>query len=117
MASYIFIFQNTVVGITSAFIRILYTMLFGLLLLFRLDRVVLMKGFERFDKGHKSYIGFLFLEHTLNNAVLRCFAGLLLEGTERRGRRKALGDDRATPLDHVALEHGIDMSAKLGMTV
>ena len=73
------VFQNAVVGITSAFIRILYSMLFGLLLLFRLDRVVLMKGFERFDKGHKSYIGFLYLEHTLNNPALLVFSELLLK--------------------------------------
>ncbi len=29
--------------------------LFGLLLLFRLDRIVLMKGFEAFDFGRQDY--------------------------------------------------------------
>ena len=53
-----------------------------------------MKGFEKYDKGHKSYIGFLYLEHTLNNAVLTCFVELLLVGhrqrkaVEERNRRK-----------------------------
>lgn len=107
-------FQNTIVGVTSAFIRILYSILLGLLLLFRLDRVVLMKGFERFDKGHKSYIGFLYLEHTLNNSVLKLFAELLLEGrTKRRAEEaRAVRDDKATPLGVAQLEDWIDMSAR-----
>ena len=92
--SYILVFQNTVVGITSAFVRILYSLLFGLLLLFRLDRVVLMKGFERFDKGHKSYIGLLYLEHTLNNSVLKCFVELLLEGERRRRKGREGVEER-----------------------
>jgi hypothetical protein len=112
--SYVLVFQNTIVGITSAFIRILYTILFGLLLLFRLDRVVLMKGFEKFDKGHRSYIGFLYLEHTLNNPVLRLFAELLLEGWERRRAEdaRAVRDDKATPLAVAQLKDWIDVSAK-----
>lgn len=73
-----------------------------------------MKGFERFDKGHKSYIGFLYLEHTLNNAVLKLFAELLLEGCRKRRLEegKALRDDKATPLAVAQLEDWIDISAK-----
>ena len=29
--------------------------------------------------GHKTYIGFLYLEHTLNNSVLNVFVSLLLD--------------------------------------
>lgn len=106
-------FQNAVVGITSAFIRILYSVLFGLLLLFRLDHVVLMKGFEKFDKGHKSYIGFLYLEHTLNNAVLTCFVNLLLVGCRKRKyvERRAYRD-RSTPLAVTQLENWLEKSGK-----
>lgn len=107
--SYVLVFQNAVVGITSAFIRIIYSILFGLLLLFRLDHVVLMKGFEKFDKGHKSYIGFLYLEHTLNNPVLRVFSELLLEGHQKR---KAVKDrefgDKSLPLELTMREEWID---------
>ena len=49
--TYIMFFHNVVVGITSALLRIFYSIGFGLLLLFRLDRVVLMHGFENFDGG------------------------------------------------------------------
>lgn len=100
-------FQNVVVGVASAFIRILYTTLFGLLLLFRLDRVVLMKGFEQFDEGHKSYIGFLYLEHTLNNPVLCCFVDVLLAGQAERNALTC--GDNSTPLTVAQLE---DMSSR-----
>ncbi len=82
------VFQNAVVGLASAFLRVIYAILFGVLLLFRLDRVVLMKGFENFDKGHKSYIGFLYLEHTLNNPILLLFMELLLKGRHQRMLQK-----------------------------
>ena len=105
------VFQNAVVGITSAFIRILYSILFGVLLLFRLDRVVLMKGFERFDKGHKSYIGFLYLEHTLNNPILRVFSELLLEGQQKReAKEERAFRDKALPLELTMKEDWIDQS-------
>lgn len=77
--TYLLYFQNIVVGITSALLRVLYSVAFGLLLLFRLDRVVLMKGFERYDSGHRKYIGFLYLEYSLNNAVLNVFCEELLK--------------------------------------
>ena len=34
--------------------------------------------------GHKTYIGFLYLEHTLNNPVLNVFASVLLEAVEKK---------------------------------
>lgn len=112
--SYLMVFQNTVVGVTSAFIRILYSIFFGLLLIFRLDRVVLMKGFERFDKGHRSYVGFLYLEHTLNNPVLNCFVEQLLEGRRRRALAEARVDhgDNTAPLALTLQEKWIDGSGE-----
>lgn len=38
--------------------------------------------------GHKTYIGFLYLEHTLNNPVLNVFASMLLEAVEKKKERK-----------------------------
>ena len=43
-----------------------------------------MRGFENFDKGFKSYIGFLYLEHTLNNPVLKVFTTLLLNTKKKK---------------------------------
>lgn len=49
--TYVLFFYNVILGLTSALLRIVYSMTFGLVLMFRLDRVVLMRGFERFDAG------------------------------------------------------------------
>ena len=48
---YILFFYNTIVGFVAAIFRVLISALFGLLLLFRLDTVILMKGFEFGDTG------------------------------------------------------------------
>ena len=49
--SYFVFFQNMVVGFVSSLLRIICSVLLGLVLFFRLDRVVLMKGFEALDQG------------------------------------------------------------------
>ena len=79
-------------------LRIFYSIGFGLLLLFRLDRVVLMKGFESYDKGklchmtlvdgshdlgHQLYIGYLYLDHTQNNPVIHVFIRLLVKAIKK----------------------------------
>lgn len=75
-----------------------------------------MKGFEHFDKGHKSYIGFLYLEHTLNNPVLRVFADLLLVGHRRRQIEEARAfRDKSTPLALTQMEDWIDDPCKKGI--
>ena len=45
------LFYNALIGLVGAFLRILFSAVFGMLLIFRVDRVVLMKGFEFFDFG------------------------------------------------------------------
>jgi len=42
---------NAVLGLLMAVVRLLLSTLFSLLLLVRMDRVVLMKGFEVWDLG------------------------------------------------------------------
>ena len=48
---YFLFFQNVVVGLVSSLLRIIFSVVLGLVLFFRLDRVVLMKGFEVMDQG------------------------------------------------------------------
>lgn len=50
---FLMIFFNVVVGLTSALLRNIFSLVFGLLLMPRLDRTVLMKGFARFDSGEQ----------------------------------------------------------------
>ncbi len=48
---YILFIYNTIIGLGTALFRVLISATMGLLLMLRLDKVILMKGFERFDIG------------------------------------------------------------------
>eukprot|EP00731_Ephydatia_muelleri_P016567 Em0009g991a len=101
--SYFVFFQNVVIGLVSSFLRIIYSMVLGLVLFFRLDRVVLMKGFEALDQGHVTYVSFLYLEHTQNNSILMVFKDIFVELTNNTGSHpemKELSDDLKERLYH-----------------
>ena len=49
--AYVLIFYNGLAGVLAAVLRGFLSVFIGLLLFIRLDRVILTKGFERFDKG------------------------------------------------------------------
>ncbi|KAL5481956.1 hypothetical protein EMCRGX_G022232 [Ephydatia muelleri] len=101
--SYFVFFQNVVIGLVFSFLRIIYSMVLGLLLFFRLDRVVLMKGFEALDQGHVTYVSFLYLEHTQNNSILMVFKDIFVELTNNTGSHpemKELSDDPKERLYH-----------------
>ena len=49
--SYAFVFLNTIVGVLSGLLRIAKAMILGLFFFSRLDRTVLMPGFQKWDKG------------------------------------------------------------------
>ena len=53
--AFILFFYNGIAGIFGAILRAFMSFLFGLLLLFRLDRIVLMKGFEAYDFGRTNH--------------------------------------------------------------
>ena len=48
---YIFFFYNAIVGIVASIFRVVLSVTINLLLLFRLDAVIFMKGFEFMDAG------------------------------------------------------------------
>jgi len=49
--AFVLFFYNGIAGFVSAILRTIMSSLFSLILLFRLDQVILIKGFERFDIG------------------------------------------------------------------
>ena len=61
--AYILLFQNAFVGFFSAILRVLKSALFGLIIVTRLDRVLYMKGFERFDSGNTNNTFFCLWVH------------------------------------------------------
>jgi hypothetical protein len=81
--SYFVFLYNAIVGFVAAIIRVLLSLLFGTLLLFRLDQNIMMDGFKFADWGNKIYKGFLYLEHTYNNPVANTFVALLTDGSDR----------------------------------
>eukprot|EP00731_Ephydatia_muelleri_P016569 Em0009g993a len=101
--SYFVFFQNVVIGLVSSLLRIIYSMVLGLVLFFRLERVVLMKGFEALDQGHVTYVSFLYLEHTQNNSILMVFKDIFVELTNNTGSHpemKELSDGPKERLYH-----------------
>jgi hypothetical protein len=90
--SYFVFLYNGIVGFVAAIFRVLLGLLFGTLLLFRLDQNIMMDHFKFADLGHKIYLGFLYLEHTYNNPVANTFVALLTDGgdQEEKGDRSGL---------------------------
>jgi len=89
---YIFFFYNAIVGIVASIFRILLSIGVNLLLLFRLDTVIFMKGWEFLDAGHKAFNGFLYLEYTYNNAVMNMFVKLMTDVVSTEGGRGSAYD-------------------------
>jgi hypothetical protein len=58
-------------------------MALGTVLVDRLDRSTLPRGWESFDPGFRSYMGYLLLEHTYSNPYLSTFLFLLQKETAR----------------------------------
>ena len=52
ITSFYLFFFNVVLGLFSCLRRLLMSMVFGLILISRLDRCLLMRAFERFDTGN-----------------------------------------------------------------
>ncbi|XP_028411194.1 stimulated by retinoic acid gene 6 protein-like [Dendronephthya gigantea] len=83
IVSYFLYFLNIFVGLFSCLIRIFYAIFLGALFLPRLQKSALPRDWELFDPGYKTYIGYLFLEHTHANPVLFTFNRVMREAIER----------------------------------
>ena len=115
--SFIFILQNTIIGLFSAVFRVIIALIVGLLFFMRLDKMLLMKGMEYFDFGmltiflcrliiskilfsfnsSQDLYWFLYLDFTHNNSVLNVFCHILLRKSRKlhqqeieMGERKGL---------------------------
>ncbi|XP_041465099.1 stimulated by retinoic acid gene 6 protein-like isoform X1 [Lytechinus variegatus] len=84
---YFFFFVNVIIGLASCLLRIFKSVLFGLLLVGRIDRCLLMRGFELYDSGYKAYLGFLQLEVAHTHPIVITFCHYLLK-TQRDRKEK-----------------------------
>ncbi|CAH3157447.1 unnamed protein product [Pocillopora meandrina] len=82
ITSYAFVFLNAIVGFLSGLLRIAKAMILGLFFFSRLDRTVLMPGFQSWDKGFVAYLGFLHVLVAHRHPVVLMFCQLLIESNK-----------------------------------
>ncbi|KAL7841117.1 hypothetical protein SRHO_G00248080 [Serrasalmus rhombeus] len=105
--NYFFFFYNVILGLGSCVLRLLASAYVSLLLVSRINRTIMPKGYELFDIGYRTWIGMIMTDHYHNNPVMICFCHLLLKGTLERqtavqGRRQAysrLNSSSGSPLE------------------
>ncbi|XP_052095156.1 stimulated by retinoic acid gene 6 protein-like [Mytilus californianus] len=76
--SFFMFFFHVIIGFISCINRILIGLLIGLVSLARIDKCMLPRGFEKFDKGYSTYIGMLMVEVHHRNPVASVFCDELL---------------------------------------
>ncbi|XP_070542368.1 stimulated by retinoic acid gene 6 protein-like isoform X2 [Ptychodera flava] len=84
--SYFLFFYNVAVGLVVCLLRIFIGMILGILFLGRVDRPILMRGYESMDRGFSAYVGMIFVENSHCHPVLVCFCHLLMNNIEKQRR-------------------------------
>nr|XP_006812080.1 PREDICTED: stimulated by retinoic acid gene 6 protein homolog [Saccoglossus kowalevskii] len=74
------------IGLFSCLMRIIYSVMFGMLFLGRTDHSVLMRKFELWDPGFKAYYGFVVVEEYHTHPVLVTFCNILMQTDENNGK-------------------------------
>ncbi|KAL7856279.1 hypothetical protein AOLI_G00198830 [Acnodon oligacanthus] len=105
--NYFFFFYNVILGVGSCVLRLLVSAYVSLLLVSRINRTIMPKGYELFDIGYRTWIGMIMTDHYHNNPVVICFCHLLLKRTVERptaaeGGRQAysrLNSSSGSPLE------------------
>ncbi|XP_038069874.1 stimulated by retinoic acid gene 6 protein-like [Patiria miniata] len=74
---YFLLFLNFLLGLLSCFLRIGKALVIGAIYIGRIDRCVMMRGWELWDRGYGAYMGFLQLEVAHTHPVLITFCHFL----------------------------------------
>ncbi|XP_072167569.1 stimulated by retinoic acid gene 6 protein-like [Diadema setosum] len=111
--SYFLVFLNVLVGMLSCVIRILTGLVVGVFLLCRIDRPILMRGFENLDQSYLAYIGNLNMINAHSHPVLVVFCQILINKIVVR-KKARLRHANSGPEDESAtyeiIEHDIGRS-------
>ncbi|XP_057298765.1 stimulated by retinoic acid gene 6 protein-like [Hydractinia symbiolongicarpus] len=79
IAMYFFFFFNIVIGAVSCLSRSFKAFLVSILFLGRIDHTAMIsKFFQKFDSGFLAYIGFLHVQASYKNPIMRYFCQILL---------------------------------------
>ncbi|XP_015748103.1 PREDICTED: stimulated by retinoic acid gene 6 protein homolog isoform X2 [Acropora digitifera] len=90
IASYFFFFYNIILGLIAGLFRILKSLLLGVLFMARIDRPVLMQGYQTWDKAFVAYLGFLNVLVAHSHPVMLVFCHLLINRNSDRGLKESL---------------------------
>ncbi|CAH3146280.1 unnamed protein product [Porites lobata] len=82
--SYFFFFYNVLVGLFSCLLRIFKGTVLGVLFLGRIDRTVLMQGFQTWDPAFVAYLGFINVLVAHSHPVVLMFCQLLINRHNNR---------------------------------
>ncbi|CAH3160802.1 unnamed protein product [Porites evermanni] len=82
--SYFFFFYNVLVGLFSCLMRIFKGTVLGVLFLGRIDRTVLMQGFQTWDPAFVAYLGFINVLVAHSHPVVLMFCQLLINRHNNR---------------------------------
>ncbi|KAL4236450.1 hypothetical protein ACF0H5_004835 [Mactra antiquata] len=108
--SFFMVFLNASVGIFTFLKRILIGAFLGVFLIPRMDRSLLMRGYETMDKCYTNYIGMIMVDLAHNHPVLRVFSWLLKEEAENRRDRKPLNSAIDNPeYGNVVMSNGMQV--------
>ncbi|XP_048577672.1 stimulated by retinoic acid gene 6 protein-like isoform X2 [Nematostella vectensis] len=88
--SLVFFMYNVIVGIFSAVIRGLTSLILGFVFLPRIDRTLLMQQYQYWDRGYLSYVGFINVLKAHSHPVMLVFCQLLLNATWQRHTNNAV---------------------------
>ncbi|XP_065912816.1 stimulated by retinoic acid gene 6 protein-like [Dysidea avara] len=80
--TFFFLFYNTVSGLMTTIRRIITSFLLTLFLLPRLDRPLVIAGWEWLDKGYASYLSYVQVEASYTNPVMNVFVHLVMAQIE-----------------------------------
>ncbi|XP_077865190.1 stimulated by retinoic acid gene 6 protein-like [Saccoglossus kowalevskii] len=83
---YFLFFYNIALGLIVCLLRIIIGMILGVLFLGRIDRPLLMRGYEAMDRGFMAYVGMLSVENSHCHPVLACFCQLLVNSLSKKHR-------------------------------
>lgn len=82
--SFFYFFFNIFLGIVSAILRVLKGMMLGVFFIPRIDRSVMMRGYEPMDSGFMCYLSVLTVTGAHDHPVVRMFLQILWDGAADR---------------------------------
>ncbi|XP_060576874.1 stimulated by retinoic acid gene 6 protein-like [Ruditapes philippinarum] len=113
------IFLNASIGLFTFLKRILLGAFLGVFMIPRMDRSLLMRGYEAMDKCYVNYIGMIMVDVAHNHPVMRVFCYLLKNAVENRRDVKPLRSAAENAIycnltipDHIPSETGNSLSKK-----